>query len=161
MSRLDFGYLIIGAIFATDLITRIAYPDVITPEYLETWNEVVPLIEILFISICLMQTVPKLFRKVKSKTVYDIIVYSCFFIGCGIVIFILPDFIPADATKEDADYMIKIVVYLMLGAFLTVYFLWETHKQKVAKRKNEQSKAESDAIHEKAMMDATTEGNEQ
>ena len=64
------------------------------------------------------------------------------------------EFIPADTTTHETDSLYKLFAYGLVGAFMVCYLGWESHKAKRMKKLNEQRKAESDLVHQKAMEES-------
>lgn len=146
--------LILGCAAGAVFLVRCLDPSVFNDEEnLMKMVEMQPALELLIIAVCLWIAVPGLFRKIKSKTLYDLIYITCFFIACGILVFLFPSYIPADASIEDKDLYMQLLVYAMLGAFLLSYAAWEGHKRKIARKSMDKIRAEGDEAHERAMRD--------
>lgn len=152
MRATDRFWLVIGAMAAAMFLIRCLEPDIMaSEENLKKFIDLQPMFELLIIALCLWTIVPGLFIKMKGQTAYDLIYYSCFFIGAGLLFIILPGYIPAEATKDEQQTYINLIVYGLLGLFLLTYAMWNDHKRKIAKKKMDAVKAEGDEAHAEAI----------
>ena len=154
MKRHEYVWLYIGIIAAVIFITRAMSPNGFSEESTAKLIDIQPMIELVIIMLCLLTLVPSLLRKIKTQTIQDLCVWMCVFMAVGIAIFILPSYIPADATKDETDLYTKLMVYGIFASIFVVYLIWETHKAKKRRKLNDERKAQSDLVHQKAMEES-------
>lgn len=151
MRAVDRIWMAIAAIAGIVFLIRQTTPGGLPEDFSQKMIEFQPMFELLIILMCLWFIVPRAFSKMKNQTIYDILVWSCFIIGCGVAILMFIEFVPADTTTHETDSLYKLFAYGLVGAFMICYLGWESHKAKRMKKLNEQRKAESDLVHQKAM----------
>lgn len=154
MRRHEYVWLYIGVIAAVIFISRAMSPNGFSEDDVAKLSDIQPMIELVIIMLCLLTLVPSLLRKIKTQTIQDLCVWMCVLMAVGIAIFILPSYIPADATKDETDLYTKLMVYGIIASIFVVYLIWETHKAKKRKKLNDERKAESDLVHQKAMEES-------
>lgn len=154
MRRHESVWLCLGVIAATMFITRMMSPNGLSEDDVARLIDIQPMIELIIIILCLLTLVPSLLRKIKTQTIQDLCVWICVFTAVGIAIFMLPSYIPATATKDETDTYTKLIVYGIVVLVFVIYLIWESHKAKKRKKLNDESKAESDLVHQKAMEES-------
>lgn len=154
MRAMDKFWMIIGAFAAIVFLIRQTTPGGLSEEMLQKMVEIQPILELTIILMCLWFIVPRAFSKMKNQTIYDILVWSCFIIGCGVATLMFTEFIPADTTTHETDSLYQLYAYGLVGAFMVCHLGWESHKAKRMKKLNEQRKAESELVHQKAMEES-------
>lgn len=155
MKKREYVWLYLGVIATIMFILRATVG--LTEEDTAKFISLQPLMELIIIILCLLTIVPNLLMKIKNQTIHDVCFWGCIFVACGIAVFLLPGFIPEDATKDDTDSMTEIFLYALTGAVMVCYLGWESYKAKKRKKLNDQRKAEQDAVHDRAMKESENE----